>query len=322
MIRTLLLLALLVTGSASAQSFERPALASGQGVLALAGLVGTSPLPPGVLLSAIAPAGPLADWLAAGTAGETHLYLVRGDGDLVERLNGPRETAATVAEPVPISDEKGRLVGLAWLAGRDRAALAVRFAPWEGDRWGPAVTVAAPGPGSQLALAAAARGGTVVLAWSSFDGSDDEILTSRRVEGRWSAPRRVAPDNTVPDVTPALAADGDGFLLVWSGFDAGEYRLRGSRLRADQWSAPVTLGPPGSLFPVLAPSERGSLLLYRDAREQTWTVLELDRSGRTLSRARLAAPSDAAPAILAATRTGVRLLVAGSATEIRWEAVP
>lgn len=322
MIRPLLLLAVVTTGSASGQTLERPTLLSGRGSLAVAGSDVAIALPADVTLSAIAPLDGSGDWLAAGTEGETRLYLLRGDGSSAARLAAPREAAATVAEPQPVADEAGRLVGLAWLAGRDRDTLAVRFAAWEGDRWGPPTTVSAPGPGSQLALAAAAREETVVLAWSSFDGQDDEILAARSTRGRWGPPHRVAPDDGVPDVTPALVADAAGFLLVWSGFDGGEYRLFSSRFRGEGWSPPVALGPPGSLFPTLAPTERGHLLLYRDARARAWTVLELDPTGRTLARARLAAAPDAAPSLLGLAPGGVRLVVGGRATDLAWEAVP
>jgi hypothetical protein len=322
LIRTLLLLAVVTTGSLSGQTLEHPALLSGRGTLAVAGSDAATVLPAGVTLSSIAPLDGAGDWLAAGTEGEARLYLLRGDGSSAVRLAAPREAAATVAEPLPVADETGRLLGLAWLAGRDRDALAVRFAAWEGDHWGPSMTVSAPGPGSQLALAATARAGTVVLAWSSFDGQDDEILSARWTRGQWSPPNRVAPDDATPDVTPALVADAAGFLVVWSGFEGGEYRLFSSRLRGDDWSPPVVLGPPGSLFPALAPTERGHLLLYRDARARAWTVLELDRTGRTLARAHLAAAPDAAPGLLGLAPGGVRLVVGGRATDLAWEAVP
>jgi hypothetical protein len=319
--RTLLLLALTAAVPAGAQSFEAPALRSGQGTLAVVGGDERSPLPAGVLLTTIAPAGPEADWLAAGTEGETRLVLVRGDGDRHERIAPPRETAATVAEPLPVTDERGRLVGLAWLAGRDRDALAVRFAPWEGDRWGRSVTVAPPGPGSQLALAATARGGTVVLAWSRFDGQDDEILVSRRSRGRWSAPRPIT-DNSVPDVTPAVAADRDGFLVVWSGFSDGEYRLFGSRFRGDTWQSRTPFGPPGSLFPSLVAQGDEHLLLYRDVHARAWTVTALDATGRAVRRTRIAAGPDASPVLLAADRDSVRLFALGREHDLTWETLP
>lgn len=320
--RTLLFLTFLTAVPLAGQGLEVPALRSTRGTLAVVGSEARLSLPEGVTMSAVAPAGPTADWLAAGTAGETQLVLVRGDGAEAQRIAPPRETAATVAEPLPVADERGRLLGLAWLAGPDRDRLAVRFATWEGDRWAKPMTVAPAGPGSQLALAAAARDGQVVLAWSSFDGQDDEILVSRRNRGMWSPPRPIAPDDATPDVTPALLADGNGFLLVWSGFEGGEYRLFSSRMTADRWSTPVVLGPPGSLFPSLAPGSRGPLLLFRDAHAHGWTVLALDAGGRTVARARWPAAPDAGPALLGGEDAGVRLISRGRETFVPWEVLP
>ena len=112
-------------------------------------------------------------------------------------------------DPQPLVAD-GELAGLAWLEGQDLRSLAVRFARWDGEGWERPRTIAAPGPGSQLALAAAQLAdGSWLLAWSRFDGGDDEVVWSRSAGpdgASWSPPRRIAADNAVPDVTPALAA--------------------------------------------------------------------------------------------------------------------
>ncbi|HEX5760898.1 MAG TPA: hypothetical protein VF121_17045, partial [Thermoanaerobaculia bacterium] len=145
----------------------------------------------------------------------------------------------------------GELAGLAWLEGADGRSLAVRFARWDGERWARPRTVAAPGPGSQTALAAARLAdASWLLAWSRFDGADDEVVWSRSAgpEGEsWSAPRRIAQDNAVPDVTPALTAvAGGGAVAAWSRYDGEDYRVVTARFDGRGWSAPRAVGPAGS----------------------------------------------------------------------------
>src|SRR5690606_27472122 len=111
--------------------------------------------------------------------------------------------------------------------------------------------VAAPGPGSQLALSGAVlRDGSTMLVWSRFDGEDDEIFWSRHDGRRWSAPARLAHDNRVPDVTPVVAPLGDGAVVAWSRFGQGTYHLTTAHWsRAAGWSAGERTGPRGSVHP-------------------------------------------------------------------------
>jgi hypothetical protein len=218
----------------------------------------------------------LADgWIAAGihpdASGQSEILLLTGD-----------ESAVTELPPPP-----GRSAGLLWLEGDSRTSFGVRFAEWNGSGWSEARTVSAPGPGSQLALTTARLAdGTWLAAWSAFDGTDDEIVWSRRGrDGAWSPARRVAAGNQVPDITPALTATKDGALLAWSRFDQGEYRVVVSRFRSGVWTKPEFTGPAGSLLPGFEPAPEGRVwLLYRTA-APGWTLAELDRQGRPVRRA-------------------------------------
>ncbi|HXT50156.1 MAG TPA: hypothetical protein VN811_03885, partial [Thermoanaerobaculia bacterium] len=132
----------------------------------------------------------------------------------------PGRVGAVRAFPVPLLRD-GELVGLAWLEGEAADRFAVRAAAWDGGEWSEPQSVAPPGPGSQLALTGTVLAdGSWLLAWSAFDGEDDEVVWSlRRGNGRWSAPAPVAAGNAVPDVTPTVRADGDGALLAWTRYD-------------------------------------------------------------------------------------------------------
>ncbi|HVT16308.1 MAG TPA: hypothetical protein VHQ90_09055 [Thermoanaerobaculia bacterium] len=284
--------------------------------LAAAGTVGESG--DGWIAAAVAPAGRGTEIvLLAGRAG-------RGaDPDAAHGTDGaagraadaaepaaslpppPGRSAALRLEPLPLI-EAGRLAGLVWLDGADRRSLAVRYAPWSGMGWGEPRLISPPGPGSQLALSAARLDdGSWLLAWSAFDGHDDEIVWSLGREGSWSAPRRVAADNDVPDITPAVVAADGGALLAWSRLDAaaGAYRVVTARFRNGRWGEPQVVGPAGSVFPSFEPASPGLLpvvssnhsvvrldaqaprpgparLLYVTSRPNGWEVLELDAAGR------------------------------------------
>ncbi|HEV7515818.1 MAG TPA: hypothetical protein VGR07_05935, partial [Thermoanaerobaculia bacterium] len=216
---------------------------------------------------------------------------VRGEATAATTLPALPAGSGLRREPLPLVED-GRLSGLAWLEGDGARSLGIRYARWNGTAWEPPRTVAAPGPGSQLALTAALLSdGSWLLAWSAFDGHDDEIVWSRRAaDGTWSAPRRVTADNDVPDVTPALTATAEGALLAWSRFDGTGYQVVTARFRAGRWDEPRAAAPSGSLFPAFqaASNATGTWLLYQIAAPRGWAAVEVDGSGQTGRRARIA----------------------------------
>jgi hypothetical protein len=228
-------------------------------------------------------------WLAVGSAvdgeGVRRLLLIRGDEDSSRSLEVPTRQRGQLRQgAVPLVDQ-GKLVGLAWLEGDSQRGLEVRSAAWTGRRWRRPQVVAAAGPGSQLALAGTVLAdGSWLLAWSAFDGQDDEILTARRLGRHWSEPQPVSA-NEVPDITPALVARGSGALLAWSRYDGSEYRLRQARFDGGAWVEERVLGNGGTLYPRYldrAPDGPSgtAVLVYRDARQRGWAALEVSEAGR------------------------------------------
>jgi hypothetical protein len=212
---------------------------------------------------------------------------------------------------------------LAWLEGDTRERLAVRAGRWDGERWREVETVAPPGPGSQLALAAAlGADGEPILVWAAFDGGDDEIVWSRRTADGWSRPARLAGDNRTPDILPALAAAPDGAFAAWSRYDGNDYRVVVARLRGGKWQDAVTVGPRGSYHAaVAAAAGGGAAVLYESA--AGWEALELDRRGRPTGRRATVAGSprpDDRAAITGADEQGltVRWSEAGSTARVDW----
>jgi len=235
--------------------------------------------------------------MAAGVrSGGDGLVLWRGEEERAKAMPGPTVGGLLVMEPTVVGDRQPS--GLAWLEGASRGRLAVRFAPWDGATWGETTTVAAPGPGSQLALSAATLDdGRTLLAWARFDGEDDEIFWAVEEGSGWSAPRALTADAT-PDVTPALVSVPGGALAAWTSFEDGQYRVAVARFDGRSWSAPRLVGAPGTLYPSFetsagadarsadARSGDGSrLLLFRSARPRGWTLLDLAADARPLRRA-------------------------------------
>lgn len=270
-------------------------------------------------------------WIAAGVrpdaSGRSEVLLLTGDNSAVTELPPPPgRSSALRQQPLPFI-ENGRLAGLLWLEGESRSSLGVRFAEWTGSGWSEPQAVAAPGPGSQLALTAARLAdGTWLAAWSAFDGTDDEIVWSRRGrDGAWSPARRAAAGNEVPDIAPALTTTRDGALLAWSRFDGEDYRVVVTRFRNGAWTKPEVAGPAGSLFPSFEPAPEGrTWLLYRTALPSGWEIAELDRTGRPVRRASLESRTAASerPVVRA---TGNELALSwpgrGERLTTRWERV-
>jgi len=315
---------------AAAAAERAPVLLATTGEAALelpAGERVTARLPPGAALETTASLS--SGWLAAGTQpagdapGARDLLLLAGEGQTVSILPAPPGRAAALRqEPLPLVDE-GRLSGLAWLEGEGSTSFGVRFAAWNGTGWEAPQTIAPPGPGSQLALTAARlHDGSWLLAWSAFDGHDDEIVWSRGHDGVWSRPQPVT-NNRVPDITPALTAAGDTALLAWSRYDAalGQYRVVVSRLSDGRWTPAAPAGPPGSRFPTFEPASDGKVrMLYRIAAPQGWEVAELDATGRIGWRAAVPGVESARPIVIsnAAGDIAFRWPAAGTERAAAW----
>jgi hypothetical protein len=243
-------------------------------------------------------------WVAAGTVAAGGFAVFTGDAAQARRLPVPPLGRASLHhDPLPLLDDAGALAGLAWLEGEAARSLAVRFARWDGARWQRPVTVSAPGPGTQIALAAAALAdGTLLLAWSAFDGRDDEVMWSAFDGNAWSRPARLAADNAVPDITPALVAADGGALAAWARFDGTSYEVVAARFAAGRWSAPAVVAPGGSVYPSFEPAPAGQAaaaprLLVRTAAPRGWMLVELAGDGRPQRSAFLAAAEGERPVV-------------------------
>jgi hypothetical protein len=248
-----------------------------------------------------------AGWIAAGSfldeEGNRRLFLLAGNDRESRALpEPPGRTGRERRFPVLLADG-GRLAGMAWLEGDDARSFAVRSAVWNGRRWSAPQTVSAPGPGSQTGLAGTVLAdGSWLLAWSAFDGEDNEIVWSRRLGGRWLPPAPVSAGNGVPDITPALISSGTpavGAVIAWSRYDGKGYSLVLSRFTGQEWRDERP-GPPGALYPSFSGDADRARLLFFNAEPRGWGALEIDESGKVLRRAVVTAPFAERPVVEAA----------------------
>ena len=222
-------------------------------------------------------------WLVAGSIADGRrldLLVARGRGNEVEFLPSPEGRFGRVRDnPVPLV-EAGLLRGLAWVEGDRQEELQILAAEWLGSRWGPTEVVSPPGPGAQMALAGAVlEDEEWLLAWSAFDGQDDEILWSRRRDDGWTAPQRLHADNSVPDVAPAVATTRTGALIAWSTYDGSDYRLRLARLEDGRWALESPSGGRGSLFPRVVRGVDRFFIVYSSVAPEGWSAIELHPDG-------------------------------------------
>jgi hypothetical protein len=249
-------------------------------------------------------------WLAAGSkliSGGRELVLWSGDaaqgGGPAMPPAPPGRVGAVRASPVPLLRD-GELAGLAWLEGEAADRFAVLASAWDGREWTAPQTVSPPGKGSQLGLTGVVLAdGSWLLAWSAFDGEDDEVMSSARRNSRWSAPARVGAANRVPDVTPTLRADGDGALLAWSRYDGNDYRLVLARLAGHRWEPEEWAAGAGTILP----RWEGEALTFRDAATGAWVAARVDAADRLQAEVTAAAPPEPRPAA-ARLDGGLRLL--------------
>jgi hypothetical protein len=266
-------------------------------------------------------------WTAAGIKQVRHgteLVVISRGTSGTRRLPTPEVQRHDLRlRPTLLVDDEN-MDGLAWLEGTDITSLSVRTAQRTGEEWSDVNVVAAPARGSQTGLVATALAdGSWLLAWSAFDGNDDDILWSRGRGGQWSSARRVTQNDTLPDVTPTLIATGNGALLSWSRLINGEYQVVLARFDGTNWSPPSALGPRGSLDPRFVLRDDTLHLIFRNAWPAGWTVADVAATGRMQRIAILAGKQASSPVLMRSVGDSVELQWPHQASKTqRWEAVP
>lgn len=263
-------------------------------------------------------------WAATGARAaldRVELVVVIDGSAGVERLrNVPEPIGALRVKPVPMASA-GAFEGLAWLEGDSPTSYEVRVAEWDGGAWSAPVTVSSARGGQAGLVGTVLDDGRWLLVWSAFDGSDSDLYWSLGDRGRWTTPRRLAPDNRVPDVTPSLVRVPGGALVVWAQPDGANYRLRAARF-GDGWAKPGRIGPDHASKPRFAElTGIGRFLLYRAG--GAWSTLEVDAGGRELRRATIADERSERPVLTdAGGGIGLRWQPRERAQPLQWESSP
>jgi lysophospholipase L1-like esterase len=136
----------------------------------------------------------------------------------------------------------------------------------DGDSWRPKREIdTSPSTRDRSPSLAVDSQGVLWLAWSGFDGTDEEIFFSRWGQGGWEKAQRVSRDDASPDLydgSPHLAMGGDDRpWLVWVGDRGGlDDEIFYSRWEGDGWSEEGLVSTDDSssdLMPTLAIDGRG-----------------------------------------------------------------
>jgi len=213
------------------------------------------------------------------------LLLITGGNGPIQRLSTPGRADATIRRSATPVLDRGELVGLVWLEGPAPRSLSVMAAPWNSGAWGPATTISGPGPGSQIApTATVSEDGSWFVAWSRFDGRDDEIFWSQLSGANWSRPVRAHSQNTSPDVAPTLAQVDGSVFLAWSRYDGDQYRAVVSRWAGGRWQSPRNVGGSASAFPEFVQHEEDLYVLFQDLAPSGWTLTQISPSSGAIER--------------------------------------
>ena len=256
-------------------------------------------------------------WIAAGDrlvadGGELVLLLSAGGGshqiDEPSGRFGFRQRATLLVS-------HGRLEGLAWLEGDGGEKNSVVVARRVGDLWAPSETVSPLSDQAQLALSGTVLGdGSFLLVWAAVDGDDEEIMWSRYGDSAWSEPARIHPDNSVPDIVPAVAAVHGGALVAWSQFDGKDYRLKIARFDGENWHDTEFSGEEGSLYPTVFGVGARVGFLYSTVSPRTWSLVQVNPSGRVVRRSGIARQVEPRPLVFEASEDRVIIRFAGEDT--------
>lgn len=239
---------------------------------------------------------------AESTAQGPSLAVAAGRSTASQRLPSPGLRGERLVQGAALLAGESGLEAMVWLEGSEVRRLAVHGAVWTGESWGPTVDISPIGKGTQIALdARVLADGSWLAVWAAFDGSDDEILWSRAVDGHWSDPRPVTADNATPDITPRLFVTADGALLAWSHFagtpEDGGYRIEVARFSDGRWTLPRTVAGRGSSMPRFLRHDQ-PVLGYQSAAPLGWGLLELGASGTVQRRAFVDIRSTDAPILV------------------------
>ena len=163
-----------------------------------------------------------------------------------------------------------------------------------GGGWAPEQTLSSPSEDALQPQVAVNPSGSVVAAWTSFDGLNYVIQSSSRPRGgAWSGVQDLSPRS--PDLgAPQIALDPAGdAVAVWRDLRSAHERIQAARRPArGAWSAPKLLSPASvdaDLPDVALDAAGNGAAIWQSGNGVTWMVQAagLDASGPVLARLRI-----------------------------------
>jgi len=245
-------------------------------------------------------------WVVTGTqtskTGRTLMVTV-SNGTENQLLTTPKLSLGSLAWwPLPIV-QRSRLIGLVWLEGDRLDRLAVVAARWQGDRWTSPVVVSPVGVGSQAGLTATVlEDGTWLLAWTRFDGQDDEIMWASGDGTKFRRPTPLHRGNALADILPSLVAVGNTATVAWSREGQDSYLLQIAEFDGKSWNQ-INLAPMTAVAPQLHRRDKSVLisLWTHTGLEPRWALAKVHQHALTFIDS--LAGEQSRPAV-ASTQTG------------------
>jgi hypothetical protein len=208
------------------------------------------------------------------------LFFVHRTADQSIEIPVPSSKSGPLRSSPVLLTTGDRLEGTAWLEGSSRQDFTILASTWNGTSWETVETVSIQKTGPQLALSATILDDdSWLVVWAGYDGSDDDIFWSRRVDGTWSEPQRLHTDNQVPDILPTVTTIGDSAAAAWNFFDGNDYRIRTATWTGTGWALGQTLAGRGPGQPAFESVDGRSFLTYRTVAPEVWNLIEFERDG-------------------------------------------
>ncbi len=219
--------------------------------------------------------------IVAGTNDATGelFFLHRTDGAIHELPVPSSRTGNLRTGPVLVTADE-RLDGVLWLEGSNQQDFAIRAATWNGTSWERSELVSPSRGRPQLALSATVLSdGSWLAVWAGFDGHDDEIYWTRRIDGDWSRPERIHRGNRVPDILPSVVAHGDRASVAWSFYDGNDYRIRTAVFDGSAWQLAGALEGRGAVDAGWQQLGDRVFVTYHSVELEGWSLVEVDEFG-------------------------------------------
>ena len=112
----------------------------------------------------------------------------------------------------------------------------VKHAAFDGAKWSDSQQIPSLPAVSGAPFVAIGENDEVWVVFSGNNGEDDDIFTTRLVDGEWTNYQQVNADNESPDIHPFVEVDNDNKVrITWQGYRESGYVTLQSMWREGKW---------------------------------------------------------------------------------------